>query len=274
MAARQGTRCHVPQSNVLHAQTEVQLVVGGDRHAAAAGGERVRRAEVDGGAGRGGPSAGGPSSAAPLTNALVVVCGAVVASNPGQSSDGAAGGQGSCRAGAGGRGCGRDRGGAGRGRAGGARVGPAAVEAAGAGGKGGKQGESDATGPLAETFTPAESDRPGASVVTDILEVSEEEGEGAGRMAVVGGQRQLVAPNVPAAAIKGILPAVQRKEEGKGERGQPGTGVTGCVSTGGHIGGQGQTGTGGKGQAGTPGTRRTAGQQGGGAGESGGGQGH
>ena len=39
-------------------------------------------------------------------------------------------------------------------------------------------------------------------------------------MVVAGGQRQPAVPNVPAAAMKLILPAVQRKQEGKGGRGQ------------------------------------------------------
>ena len=48
------------------------------------------------------------------------------------------------------------------------------------------------------------------SVVADIPEVSEDEGEGAGRMAVEGGPGQPSAPNVPAAAMKSILPEVRR----------------------------------------------------------------
>ena len=65
----------------------------------------------------------------------------------------------------------------------------------------------------------------------------QEEGEGAGRIVVAAGQRQPIAPNVAAAAMKLIIPAVQRKEEGKGAQGQPGTGVTGHVGTGGRRGG-------------------------------------
>ena len=42
------------------------------------------------------------------------------------------------------------------------------------------------------------------SVIADILEVSEDEGEGTGRMAVEGGPGQPSAPNVPAAAMKSI----------------------------------------------------------------------
>ena len=56
-------------------------------------------------------------------------------------------------------------------------------------------------GPQAKPFHPAESDRPGASVVVDILELSEEEREGAGRMVAAGGHRQLAVRNVPAAAM-------------------------------------------------------------------------
>ena len=58
----------------------------------------------------------------------------------------------------------------------------------------------------------AESDRP---VVADILEMSEGEGEEARRMVVAGGQKQPAAPNVPAASMKWIPPAVERKQEGK-----------------------------------------------------------
>ena len=46
----------------------------------------------------------------------------------------------------------------------------------------------------------------GESIVADILVVSEDEGEGARRMAVEGGPGQPTAPNVPAAATKCILP--------------------------------------------------------------------
>ena len=52
-------------------------------------------------------------------------------------------------------------------------------------------------------------------MVADFLEVSEEEGEKARTMVVAGSQRQLGAPNVPAATMKLILPAVPRKKEGK-----------------------------------------------------------
>ena len=51
IAARLGTRCHVLQTNFPHARAEVQLVVSGGRHAAAAGGERVQGAGVGGVAG-------------------------------------------------------------------------------------------------------------------------------------------------------------------------------------------------------------------------------
>ena len=153
------------------------------------------------------------------------------------------------------------------------RVGTAALEAAGAGGKGGERGEAETTGPRAEKFNLAESDRPGVSLVADILKVSEEEGEGAGRRVVAGGQRQPAAQKVPPASMKSILPAMQRKEEGKGGQGWPGTGVTGHGGAGGHTEGVGRQGTGGKGQGGASGARRTAEYQGG-AGGKGGGQGH
>ena len=91
------------------------------------------------------------------------------------------------------------------------------------------------------------------SVMADILEVSEDEGEGAGRMAVEGGPRQPSAPNVPAAAMKSILPEVRRQEEGKGGRGQLEARAAGSRDSSVSTGGRGRTGKGGKGQAGTTG---------------------
>ena len=44
-------------------------------------------------------------------------------------------------------------------------------------------------------------------------------------MAVEGGPGQPTAPNVPAAAMKSILPEVRRKEEDQGRRGQPAAGA-------------------------------------------------
>ena len=75
------------------------------------------------------------------------------------------------------------------------RVRTAAVEAAGAGRRGAQRGEPEVTGPRADLFNPATSDRPSASMVADILEVSEEEGEGAGRTLVAKGHRQRTEPN-------------------------------------------------------------------------------
>ena len=91
------------------------------------------------------------------------------------------------------------------------------------------------------------------SVIADILEVSEDEGEGAGRMAVEGGPGQPSAPNVPAAAMKSILPEVRRQEEGKGRRGQLEAGAAGSGDSSVSTGGRGRTGKGGKGEAGTTG---------------------
>ena len=91
------------------------------------------------------------------------------------------------------------------------------------------------------------------SVIADILEVSEDEGEGAGRMAVEGGQGQPSAPNVQAAAMKSILPEVRRQEEGKGRPGQLEAGAAGSGDSSVSTGGRGRTGKGGKGQAGTTG---------------------
>ena len=91
------------------------------------------------------------------------------------------------------------------------------------------------------------------SVVADILEVSEDEGEGAERMAVEGGPGQPWAPNVPAAAMKSILPEVRKQEEGKGGRGQLEAGAAGSGDSSVSAGGRGRTGKGGRGQAGTSG---------------------
>ena len=94
--------------------------------------------------------------------------------------------------------------------------------AAGAEGQGEKQGEQAEARRRADPFNLAESDRLGGSVVDDILVVSEDEGEEARRMAIEGGPGQQAAPNVPAAAMKSVLPEVRRKEEGKSRRGQAG----------------------------------------------------
>ena len=134
--------------------------------------------------------------------------------------------------------------------------------AAGAEGQGEVQGQKAAEGPGADPFNVVDV-RAGMdmrsrewrsqreSVVADILEVSEDEGEGAARMAVEGGPGQPSAPNVPAAAMKSILPEVRRQEEGKGRRGQLEEGAAGSGDSSVSAGGRGQTGKGGKGQAGT-----------------------
>ena len=136
--------------------------------------------------------------------------------------------------------------------------------AAGAEGQGEGQGQRAAEGPRADPFNFVDV-RAGMdmrrrewrsqreSVVADILEVSEYEGEGAGRMAVEGGPGQPSAPNVPAAAMKSILPEVRRQEEGKGGRGQLEAGAAGSGDSSVSAGERGWTGKGGKGQAGTSG---------------------
>ena len=136
--------------------------------------------------------------------------------------------------------------------------------AAGAEGQGEGQGQRAAEGPRADPFNITDV-RAGVvmrrrewrdrreSVVADILEGSEDEEEGAGRMAVEGGPRQPSALNVPAAAMKSILPEVRRQEEGKGGRGQPQAGAAGSGDSNVGAGGKGRTGKGGKGQAGTSG---------------------
>ena len=61
------------------------------------------------------------------------------------------------------------------------------MEAAGTGGKGGERGAPEAAGSRADPFNPAESDRLGALVVADILEVLQEAGEKARRMVPASG---------------------------------------------------------------------------------------
>ena len=158
-----------------------------------------------------------------------------------------------------GKGEGKEKGGqaeAGKGRAQGV--------AAGAEGGGEGQGQRAAEGPGVDPFSVgdvradvevrrSEGRSQRESVIADILEVSGDEGEGAGRMAVEAGPGQPSAPNVPAAAMKSILPEVRRQEKGKGGRGQleaeaAGSG-DGSVSTG----GRGRTGKKRIGQAGTTG---------------------
>ena len=136
--------------------------------------------------------------------------------------------------------------------------------AAGAEGQGEGQGQRAAEGPRADPFNSADV-RAGMdmrrrewrsrreSVVADILEVSEDEGEGAGRIALEGGPGQTSAPNVPAAATKSILPEVRRQEEGKGGRGQLEAGAAGSGDSSVSAGGKGRTGKGGKAQAGKSG---------------------
>ena len=138
-------------------------------------------------------------------------------------------------------------------------------------GKGGERGEPAAAKPRGDPFNPAESNRLSRWMVADILVVSEEEGEGTKRMAVAGGQRQPTAPNGRAAAVKFILPAVRRKEEGKGRRGR--TGAGGAEGGDRSTGGQGQTGKKGKGQVEASGAKKPAGDQEGKGGKRGG-QGH
>ena len=148
----------------------------------------------------------------------------------------------------------------------------AEVAATGAGGKGEERGEHAAARPRVDPFNLAESDRLGGSVVADILVVSEGEGEEARRMAVEGGQGQPMAPNEPPAAMKSILPEVQRKEEGKCRRGRTGAGTAEGRDSRVRTGGGEHTGKGGQGQAGASGARQAAGHQEG-KGRKGGGQG-
>ena len=144
------------------------------------------------------------------------------------------------------------------------RRGRAEGVAAGAEGQGEGQGQQAAKGPRADTFNITDviagvdmrrrewRDRR-ESVVANILKVSEDEGEGTGRMAVEGGPGQLSAPNVPAAAMKSILPEVRKQKQGKGGRGRPEAGAAGSGDGSVSAGGRGRTGKVGKGQAGTSG---------------------
>ena len=150
-----------------------------------------------------------------------------------------------------GTGEGGDKGG--QAEASGGRTGVVAAEAEG---KGEGQGQRAVVRQGADPFNIADvmagvDIRKGESIVDDILVVSEDEGEGARRMAVEGGPGQLTPPNVPAAAMKSILPEVRRQEEGKGGRGQPAAGAAGSGDSSVRTGGRGRTGKGGKGQAGT-----------------------
>ena len=136
--------------------------------------------------------------------------------------------------------------------------------AAGAEGQGEGQGQRAAEGPGVDPFNVIDV-RAGVairrrewrsqreSVVADILEVSEDEGEGAGRMAVEGGPGQPSSPVLPVGAMKSILPEVRRQEEGKGGRGQLEVGAAGSGDSSVSAGGRGRTGNGGKGQVGTSG---------------------
>ena len=102
--------------------------------------------------------------------------------------------------------------------------------AAGAEGQGEGQGQRAAEGPGADPFNVVNV-RAGVdvrrrewrsqreSVIADILEVSEDEGAGAGRMVLEGGPGEPSAPNVPAAAMKSILREVRRQEEARADEG-------------------------------------------------------
>ena len=107
-------------------------------------------------------------------------------------------------------------------------------------------------------------------MVVNILDVSEVEGKGTRRTPVAGGQRQPAAPYVPAAAMKSIPPAVQRKEEGKGRPGRTGAGAAEGGDSEMRTGGRGWTGKGGKGQVGAPGAKKVAGHHEGKGGKGGG----
>ena len=141
---------------------------------------------------------------------------------------------------------------------------------AGAEGQGEGQGQRVAEGPGADPFNVVDV-RAGKdmkrrewrsqreSVIADILELSEDEGEGAGRMTVEACPGQPSAPSVPAAAMKSILPDVRRREEGKGGQGQLEAGAAGSGDSSVSTGGRGRTSNGGKGQTGTSGAAHAKG---------------
>ena len=137
----------------------------------------------------------------------------------------------------------------------------AELAAAGAGKKAEERGETAAAKLPADPFNLAESDRLGGAVVADILVVSDNEGKGARRMEAEGGQRQLTAVNMPAAAMKSISAEVRMKEEGKGRRGPTGTGAAEGGDSGVRTGGEGQTYKGGKVQVGASVAKQAAGNQ-------------
>ena len=121
------------------------------------------------------------------------------------------------------------------------------VVAAEADGKGEGQGERAASRRrvdpfnIADVMAAVDAGR-GESVVDDILVVSEDEREEARRMEVEGVPGQPTAPNVPAAAMKSILPEVRRQEEGKGGRGQQAASAAGSRDSSVRTGGRGRTG--------------------------------
>ena len=137
--------------------------------------------------------------------------------------------------------------------------------AAGAEGQGEGKGQRAAEGPGVDPFSVGdvradvevrrrEGRSQRESVIADILGVSEDEGEGAGWMALEGGPGQPSAPNVLAAAMKSIFPEVRRQEEGKGGQGQLEAGAAGSGYGSVSTGGRGRTGKKRKGQAGTTGS--------------------
>ena len=122
--------------------------------------------------------------------------------------------------------------------------------AAGAEGQGEEREEQAVARRRADLYNLAES-----NMLDDILVVSEDEGEEERRRAVERGPGQPAAPNVPAAAMRSILPELQKNEEGKSRRGRAEAGAAESGHSRVRTGGQGQTGKAGKGQAGASGAR-------------------
>ena len=256
-------------------RAEAKPVAGSGGRTTAASSEGVRGGGAGGSEVPGGPHAGRHSPAAPLTDVLGDILGGVVTLVSGESGDVPAGRASSGRAAEERRGCGRDRGGRREGRAGRGEWREDGGRGSKAEGQGEGQGQQAVVRRRANRFNMAElmaggDVGRGESVVNDILVVLEDEGEGARRMTVEGGPGQLTAPNVPAAALKSILPEVRRKEEDKGRRGQPAAGAAGSGDSSVRTRGRGRTGKGGKGQAGTSGPRHATGHQEGKGGKGGG----
>ena len=247
------------QKDVPQASAEVKPVASSGGRAAAAGSEGVRgpglvRVRVNEARMQADSATQPPSATSSATSAEVLSPSSLKSPETVQQEGRRAEGQQRKDEAAAGTGEGEDKGG--QAEASGGRTEVVAAEAEG---QGEEQGQQAVVRRRADLFNLAElmaggDVGQGGSVVHDILVVSEDKGEESRRIAVEGGPGQLAAPNVSAAAMKSIHPEVQRKEEGKGRRGQLVAGAAESWHSGVRAGGQGRTGKGGKGQAGASGT--------------------